>query len=162
MSAGAAVVLLDSREPPLVKTAVLAALEPLAVAPLVAALETGDFVVRDGCASPCTVAVERKTVSDLLGSFRSGRLAAQLERLRASYRWPILLIEGEVRMSRDGKVVSGRSRQTQWSHASVQMYLWSVQRRLGISVMHAQNALATADIVRVLARRAVDGCVARQ
>lgn len=156
---GNAAVIIDSREPPTVQAAVMAAISSLPCTSLVTALETGDFVVRDGCPRPCTVAVERKTVSDLLGSFASGRLEKQLHRLQRDYTWPILLIEGEIRMGEYG-VITGRNRQTRWSHAAVQMFLWSVQRR-GIHVLYTHDIKATADLVRSLARRAgADGCVA--
>lgn len=163
MTRGDAAVIIDSREPPVVRAAVQAALSSLRnTASLVTALETGDFVIRDGCGGitgPHTVAIERKTVSDLLGSFRSGRLDKQLTRLRRDYTYPILLIEGEVKMTDQGKV-RVKSRATSWSHASVQMFLWSVQRT-GVDVLHTHDIAATADIVRILARRAgEDGCVA--
>ncbi len=141
------------------QAAALSALRAVPVTPLVTVLETGDFVVRDGCAAPCLVAIERKKVSDLLGSFRSGRLEKQLDRLRRQYTYPILLVEGELKMDGDGHIVAGRHK-TRWSHASVQMYLWSLQRREGIHVMHSHGIDETADLVRVLARRASEGCVA--
>lgn len=157
---GNAAVIIDSREPQTVQAAVLTAISPLPCARLVTALETGDFVVKDGCPVPHTVALERKTVSDLLGSFRSGRLDKQITRLARDYTHPILLVEGELKMDGDGKV-KVRSRATGWSHASVQMFLWSLQRS-GVSVLYTHDIAATADLVRVLARRANDGCVAHE
>jgi ERCC4-type nuclease len=154
-----AAVIIDSREPPIVQAAVQAACSLVHVTPLTTALTTADFVVRDGCSPPHTVAIERKQVSDMLGSFTSGRLNKQLYRLARDYTHPILLIEGEIKMTDTGKV-KVKSRVTSWSHASVQMFLWSVQRS-GVNVLYTHDIAATADLVRILARRAgEDGCVA--
>lgn len=155
-----AAVVIDSREPQGVQAAVLAALSSLALAPLVTQLDSGDFVIRDSHPRPCVIGLERKKVSDLLGSFRSGRLDKQLARLRASYTYPILVVEGPVRMGQHKGVVTGRNHQTRWSHASVQMFLWSLQRREGIGVLQTYGVYETADLVRAIARRAVEGCAA--
>ncbi len=156
---GQAAVIIDSREPQTVQAAVLTALSPLACTRLVTALETGDFVIRDD--HGCTLAIERKRVSDLLSSFRTGRLDKQLTRLRRDYTYPILLVEGEIKMNDEGKIKI-KSRTTAWSHASVQMYLWSTQRS-GIHVLSTHGIAETADVVRILARRAdEDGCVAHR
>ncbi|TPX41493.1 hypothetical protein SeMB42_g05553 [Synchytrium endobioticum] len=50
-------------------------------------LEVGDYIL-----SPL-ICVERKSVSDLIGSFRSGRLYNQAQSMCHYYRYPILLIE---------------------------------------------------------------------
>ncbi|KAF2074524.1 hypothetical protein CYY_004151 [Polysphondylium violaceum] len=50
-------------------------------------LEIGDYVITP------TMAVERKSLSDLIGSFSSGRLYHQIEAMNRVYRNPILLIE---------------------------------------------------------------------
>lgn len=50
-------------------------------------LEVADFVL-----SP-QICIERKSISDLYGSFRSGRLYQQAEQMRRHYETPILLIE---------------------------------------------------------------------
>eukprot|EP01133_Synstelium_polycarpum_P009797 gene9797-11446_t len=50
-------------------------------------LEIGDYVLTP------LLAVERKSISDLIGSFSSGRLYAQIEAMGRVYRTPILLIE---------------------------------------------------------------------
>jgi ERCC4-type nuclease len=160
---GSASVIIDSREPLTVQAAALSALASLPLTPLVTCLETGDFVIRDGCTNfhgPCLVAIERKRVSDFLGSFRSGRLEKQLTRLKHQYTYPILLIEGELKTDRATGMVTTRGRKTKWSHASVQMYLWSLQRREGINVLYTHDIPETADLVRAIARRAVEGCVA--
>lgn len=157
---GTASVIVDSREPAVIQSAVLAALKGTPASTLITALETADFVIRDGCPAPCLAAIERKKVSDLLESFRSGRLDKQLTRLRTQYTYPILLVEGGLRMNEDGKLICGRNRLTNWSHASIQMFLWSLQRREGVAVLFTHDIAGTADLVRILARRAAEGCVA--
>ncbi|KIW09588.1 uncharacterized protein PV09_00459 [Verruconis gallopava] len=57
-----------------------------------AQLTVGDYIL-----SP-TIAVERKSVSDLIGSFKSGRLYNQVETMLEHYKNPMLLIEfGDVK-----------------------------------------------------------------
>lgn len=51
-------------------------------------LDTGDFVVAE------RVTVERKTVTDLLGSLRTGRLFRQAAKLKSRAERPVLLVEG--------------------------------------------------------------------
>lgn len=53
------------------------------------ALQVGDYIL-----SP-EMCVERKSISDLKGSFISGRLYHQAEAMSRNYRTPILLIEFE-------------------------------------------------------------------
>ena len=50
-------------------------------------LEVGDYVL-----SP-TLCVERKSVSDLISSLKSGRLYTQCESMSLHYKTPVLLIE---------------------------------------------------------------------
>eukprot|EP00727_Mastigamoeba_balamuthi_P011298 m51a1_g6791 putative dna repair endonuclease xpf (831) ;mRNA; f:196388-199858 len=50
-------------------------------------LEVGDYILSHG------VAVERKSLSDLIGSLKSGRLYSQAEAMCKAYKVPVLLIE---------------------------------------------------------------------
>ncbi|GAM28145.1 hypothetical protein SAMD00019534_113210, partial [Acytostelium subglobosum LB1] len=50
-------------------------------------LESGDYVITP------SIAIERKSIPDLVGSFQSGRLYAQIEAMSRLYRNPVLLIE---------------------------------------------------------------------
>lgn len=54
---------------------------------LAVTLEVGDYVL-----SP-EICVERKSLSDLIGSLRSGRLYSQMEQMSLHYKIPVLLIE---------------------------------------------------------------------
>jgi DNA excision repair protein ERCC-4 len=57
-----------------------------------AQLTVGDYILTP------TIAVERKSVSDLIGSFKSGRLFNQVETMLEHYKSPMLLIEfGDVK-----------------------------------------------------------------
>ena len=57
-------------------------------------LTTGDYILSDG-----RVAVERKSLEDLVGSLQSGRLLAQVERLAGEFDIFVLLVElGDPRM----------------------------------------------------------------
>ena len=53
-------------------------------------LPIGDYIV-----APETI-VERKTISDLVSSVFDGRLFDQCNRLKEHYKFPILLIEGNI------------------------------------------------------------------
>ena len=59
----------------------------LGPADLVSAVQVGDYIL-----SP-EMCVERKSISDLKGSFISGRLYHQAEAMSRNYKTPILLIE---------------------------------------------------------------------
>lgn len=65
-----------------------------------AKLDSGDFVFEGrGPDGPVAIAIERKTIPDLVDSLQSGRLQghderAQLHRLRAAYDYVWLLVEG--------------------------------------------------------------------
>ncbi|KYQ90107.1 DNA excision repair protein 4 [Tieghemostelium lacteum] len=53
-------------------------------------LEIGDYVITP------QIAVERKSLSDLIGSFQSGRLYNQIEAMNRVYSNPVLLIEFDI------------------------------------------------------------------
>ncbi len=73
-----------------------------------------------------TIAIERKTASDLLNSLSSGRLSEQLRHARDRYSLPVLLIEGDLRMDPDG-VLRADGRRTGWQYAAVEGALAVVQ-----------------------------------
>lgn len=65
-------------------------LEDMGVRVVYDILETGDYLLSN------KVAVERKTVSDLIASIFDGRLFKQVNALKQAYEKPILLIEGDL------------------------------------------------------------------
>jgi ERCC4-type nuclease len=142
---------MDSREPQSIKLRVSAALAGDAQA---VRLSDGDYLIFDN--DGCTVAVERKTATDLLGSLADGRLARQLTRLKDGYI-PVLLIEGILLMDPDGKVRTATFK-TGWSHASVQGYLWSLLEQ-GVRVMFTAGMVETVDALRILHNRGLTKCL---
>ncbi|HEV8595051.1 MAG TPA: ERCC4 domain-containing protein [Thermoplasmata archaeon] len=78
-------IVVDHREP----KEVAARLRELGMPVEVKQISPGDYIVGD-------VAVERKTVSDFFGSLVNQRIFDQLERLRASYPVPLILVEGDL------------------------------------------------------------------
>ena len=80
------VVIADHREIP---SGVPPALEKLGVRVELATLPAGDYVVRT------QTKIERKTVRDLHSAVASSRFWRQLNRLRASAQYPIVVVEGQ-------------------------------------------------------------------
>ena len=80
------VVIADHREIP---SGVPPALEKLGVRVELATLPAGDYVVRT------QTKIERKTVRDLHSAVASSRFWQQLNRLRASAQYPIVVVEGQ-------------------------------------------------------------------
>lgn len=76
-----------------------------------AKLDSGDFMFEGrGPDGPVSIAIERKTIPDLVDSLQSGRLQgnderAQLHRLRAAYDFVWLLVEGLWETDKHGMLV---------------------------------------------------------
>jgi hypothetical protein len=119
-------VIIDSREPQWVQQ-----LRFGAALTTVSMLEYGDLLAAtdDGV----MIAVERKTVSDLLGSIKDGRLWPQLAGLRAQTPWAYLVICGTVWPSAAGQVVTERG-ETGWNWSSLQGALLKAQE-LGVFIV---------------------------
>jgi DNA excision repair protein ERCC-4 len=91
-------IIVDIRE---LRSSLPMALYRLGVQLLPVTLEVGDFVLST------SLAVERKSVPDLFGSFTSGRLFNQAESLCRHYKQPCLLIELEAGASVSLVAISG-------------------------------------------------------
>lgn len=141
-------IILDSREPMDLQANLICTLGQPNVT--VRAIPTGDVLMFDH--DGCSVAIERKTIGDLINSFTSGRLDAQLGRLSA-LSYPILLVEGRFRADKRGKVLIGSSKTTDMGYAALQAKLWSIQRRLGIAVLYTQSHDDTVAVVKMLHTR---------
>jgi Fanconi anemia group M protein len=101
-------------------------------------LDVCDYVVSDRCG------VERKAVSDFLGSMKDGRLFKQARAMAEAYEKPILILEG--RMTRAFK----RSRMRP---ASVYGALASLALEYGLSVIPTEDPDSTAILLHRLAYR---------
>lgn len=101
-------------------------------------LDVCDYVVSDRCG------VERKDVSDFLGSMKDGRLFSQARDMAEAYEKPILILEG--RMSRAFK----RSRMRP---SSVYGALASLSLELGVSVIPTEDPESTSVLLHRLAYR---------
>ncbi len=101
-------------------------------------LDVCDYVVSDRCG------VERKDVSDFLGSMKDGRLFKQARAMAEAYEKPVLILEG--RMSRAFK----RSRMRP---ASVYGALASLALEYGLSVIPTEDPDSTAILLHRLAYR---------
>nr|WJN24989.1 single-stranded DNA endonuclease [Pseudozyma flocculosa] len=106
-------------------------------------LQVGDYVLTP------TMCVERKSLSDLIQSFNSGRLYTQCELMCVHYQHPILLIEFDqdksfsLKSVNDGKV-SGRNTGTELDIQAKLVLLTSAFPRLRI--IWSSSPFATSDI----------------
>ena len=82
------------------------------------------------------VAVERKTPNDFLNSLKSGRLMLQVTAMRELTQWSYVVITGELRRGKGGKVVTDR--ETGWDWNSVNGELLRIQE-LGVFVAFCAN-----------------------
>lgn len=126
-------------------------------------LECADFLLIDRDSH--SLGIERKAVSDLLGSLGKRqvgngavRMFDQLERMRLTYSHRMLVVEGRLQFNVITKQVITGQRQSKWFHASVQAMLWSIQAE-GTTVLFTDDKHATADLLRVLHNRSEAGCV---
>jgi len=100
-------------------------------------LPVADYVVSE------RVAVERKSVSDLLKSLTDGRLFNQAKRLKEAYQKPFIIVEGRW---------DGVSRAERASKA-VSSALASLVYDFGIGVIYTLTKEDTARVIRFLAER---------
>lgn len=148
-------VLIDTREPATVRLAIQAALLPGQTQNI--ALREGDFAIPDR--DNHLMGVERKTVSDILASIRDGRFVAQTTRMGDAYSIQMVLIEGIISLTGDGRIIDETGFTTGWKHASLQMALYAVQRRFpNLVILWVPSLGGTADVIRTLADRGSRGC----
>ena len=98
----------------------------------------GDYVVSD------RVCVERKTVSDFESSIINGRLFDQLERLRETYKLPVLILEGDQDTFR-------------LKHNVITGTIVSIYIDYGIPVLYSTGPENTAEIIASIAKREQKG-----
>jgi len=99
-------------------------------------LDTGDYILSS------RIGVERKNVDDFLQSLIDGKLFKQVSQLRDTYSRPILILEGENLFTKRNI-----------SHNAIFGSLASISVDYGISIMNTKNAMETADLLGVIAKR---------
>jgi len=136
--------MIDSREPKWVQKLTFGA-----AMTTVTALEYGDLLATtdDGA----LIAVERKTVSDFLGSVKSGRVWPQIAGMRAQTKWCYLSVCGQMQPSADGFVITDRG-VTQWLWSSVQGALLRAQELGAMIVLSATDNDYEPDVMRLSER----------
>ena len=97
-----------------------------------------DYIVSD------RVGVERKDVSDFLGSMKDGRLFSQAKAMVEAYKRPVLILEGQV---------SRALKRSAMKPASVYGALSSLALDYGISVLPTEDTDSTAILLQRLAYR---------
>lgn len=116
----------------------IGALEILGLAISMETMPVGDYAISD------RICIERKTVSDFESSIINGRLFEQLEMLKQTYQFPILILEGdrnEFKLKRN--VITGT--------------IVSVYVDYGIPVIFSDGPENTAEIMAVMAKREQNG-----
>lgn len=148
----------DSREAKATQELMLAVAGP----GMVMKLECGDFALFDKDGH--SLGIERKEVGDLLNSLREkqangvARLPDQLARMAMTYDYRILLIEGDMRYDDDTHKLGTRRRMSGWLASVVFLMLWGFVGR-GTAVLTTTSRLHSAEILRVLHKRSLAGCV---
>lgn len=157
-------VYVDTREPDLLYQILGSILRKSGVAVDNVGMDSADYLIVDSCTPQHQYGMERKTASDLIASLGKARasdgvhrLQSQIHRMEKAYTGHGLIIEGGY-MLVDGKI-SVKGRPSGWSHAAVQMLLFSFQIRHGTIIHWTPDKYATLDLVRVLGERAQKGCV---
>lgn len=99
-------------------------------------LDTGDYVLSS------RIGVERKNVDDFLESLIEGKLFKQISQLRDAYSRPVLILEGENLFTKRNI-----------NHNAIYGSLASITVDYGIPVLTTKNAMDTADLLQVIAKR---------
>lgn len=136
-------ILLDQREPPKLKLALKEAAASVGIDVCEQIIPFGDMVL---VAGDKVVGIERKTVSDLAGSFLEGRVQKQLDGLRESCDIPYLLIEGEKTYTRvdDRLYLTLPARQTKIHFLSMENWLAGLALKSPVvSIRQTNNLIET-------------------
>ncbi len=99
-------------------------------------LDVGDYVLSS------RIGVERKKVEDFLGSLIGGKLFKQIAQLRDAYSRPIMILEGDDLLT-----------QRNINHNAIFGSLAAISVDYGVPVLVTKNALETADLLNVIAKR---------
>jgi len=126
-------IVIDSREPDVIAVLLL----QLGVEVERRSVTPGDYILSSECA------VERKTTQDFFNSLFSGRLFEQVERLKAAYTKPLMIIEGDV-----GEELTNRLNPRAFWGA-----LLKIQMDYNIPTLNTYDVTQTADLLATLAKR---------
>jgi len=99
-------------------------------------LDVGDYVLSS------RIGVERKDVDDFLNSLIDGKLFKQVGRLRDAYSRPVLILEGENLLTKRNI-----------NHNAIFGSFVSIIVDFGVPIISTKNALETADLMYVMAKR---------
>ena len=99
-------------------------------------LDVGDYVLSS------RIGVERKEVDDYLESLIKGKLFKQISHLRDAYSRPVLILEGENLLTKRNI-----------NHNAIFGSLASISVDFGIPVLTTKNAMETADLLNIIAKR---------
>ncbi len=118
-----------------------------------AQLAVGDYVV-----SP-DVAVERKTVHDLVSSIYDGRLYVQCSELVKHYAKPVVVIQGDILALKEipDDVEEGKARRLAERTPLALEALATVAMEFRIPVIHAPDAEHTATLLLAMANKGLHG-----
>ncbi len=109
-------------------------------------LKVGDYIVKD-------VVIERKTVSDFIGSMINKRLLKQLEELQ-QYPNKLLIIEG---ISEAELYTDGVSENNSINPNAIRGFILSILLRHKIPIAYTKNSEDTAKYISVLSRKKSSG-----
>ncbi|KAJ3225805.1 hypothetical protein HK099_006203 [Clydaea vesicula] len=119
-------------------------------------LEVGDYILTP------EICVERKSIPDLIGSFRSGRLTVQCEAMSSHYKYPTLLIEFDQNQcfSLDGSgfvvfSLTGRQTKKELSNFDLQSKIILLSMTFPkLKIIWSAHSQATAEIFKDLKKKA--------
>lgn len=94
------------------------------------------------------VGIQRKEYKDLIASVTDGRLVKEIHQMQAlDYR--VLIIEGKLEWTTDGKLILPYSGQSTWSQAQWNGLILSIMDR-GVFVLHTASMSETISLIRIV------------
>lgn len=103
-------------------------------------LPVGDFILSE------SVVVERKEATDFVNSIMDRRLFGQVAQMKATYERPVVMIEGDVFLTRSGI-----------AHDALRGALSWLSVIEGVSLVHTKDTTDTAIFLEVMVRHAQEG-----
>lgn len=114
-------------------------------------LEAGDAAfLGHGPDGPMTypIGIERKSAYDLLGSFKTGRLNSQIQKMSGIYRQVYLVVEGRFRVSKDNKQIlvprNGEWKESRITYDAIDNYLNTLVDERHVKLKYSYSLQETA------------------